>query len=148
MIRSLVLAALILLIPGCAGKPIEYTRQPLRDKILRPYPGKVGLIEEACKRDEDGNCVYSFEEYDLNDRATRMRLRDAGFVCNVAGTVYRVAQEKAGLVLERHDQKCFLAFCGKSKEVEIDFIPITNTQRLLDARTVCFSHFSFDYDSK
>lgn len=142
------LSVLIMLLGACASIPKDYTRGALVDQILHPMPNHAGLVNSQCTHDQKtGVCSWDYVEYDLNDRPTRIRLRDAGFVCNVGGTVYRIAQEKAGLILEKYVKSGFLGL-GPKKEIEVDFIPISNYQRLLDARTTCFSHFTFDYDSK
>lgn len=139
-----VIALLILLaiaLTDCAGKPVDYERGALQDQILRPLPGHTGLVNSQCTHLDDGSCKWDRIDYDLNDKATRVRLRDAGFVCLVSGRAYRIALNSPGLIYETYDHPLF----GAAKERVLSYIPIENVQSLIDQGTECYSIYTFKY---
>lgn len=146
---SFCLGAMIVMVSGCStAGPVDYHRGPLADQVLRPLPGHTGLVNSECRHDVVTHaCIWDQQEYDLTDAPTRQRLRDAGFVCRVNGRGYRIALELPGLIFERHHQDCFLMFCGAVTEQVIDYIPVTDYQKLLDANTECKSIFTYGEDA-
>lgn len=143
------LAALIVLAlytTSCTSIPKDYTRGPLSEQILRPLPGYTGLVNTECRHDpKTGVCVYNRTEYDLKDRATRQRLRDAHFICNVGGLAYRIALNEPALIYETYDRTCFLGICGARRARVIDEISIDRYQDLIDSNTECLSAVTFEW---
>lgn len=145
LIAALLGAISAILFSSCAGTPVDYHRGPLAEQILRPLPGHTGLVNSQCTHDiKTGSCVWDYADYDLNDAPTRQRLRDAGMVCYLNGMGYRIASLQPGLIFERHKKNCVLGvFCGASTDEVVDYIPVSDYQKLLDGATECRSIFVY-----
>lgn len=143
---------LILLLAACSSPAKEYPLPALAKQILHPLAASEGLFTTHCKRDEKGDCKWEMLHYDLSSAEVRHHLRDLKFICKVNGDIYRIAYDRPGLIRESYRQACFLFICGKREEVVLDYIPMTENQKLLDARTVCFSFAQYPiketFDSK
>lgn len=144
---SMCLGAMIMMVEGCSTAYVDYSRGPLADQLLRPKPGHTGLVNSECRHDVVTHaCIWDDVEYDLNDAPTRQRLRDAGFQCSVNGKQYRIASELPGLIYEHHKKSCFLVFCSDTVDEILDYIPVSDYQKLVDANTECRSIFTYGDD--
>jgi len=76
--------------------------------------------------------------YDLKDDNVRNKLVDIGFICDIAGKRYRICREKPGYcrweIACKHHYWYWMFAC---KEHEETYIPASNHQFLVDAKTEC-----------
>lgn len=130
--------ALIALL-GCSTAAKVHPKPALAFDILQPLRGYTGLTSSSTACDAQGACRLVIKEWPIDTADQRKELRDLKFVCRVNDKIYRIAQDSPGLIYEtyRKDDGCWL-FCDK-KEVVLDYIPIAETERLLNARTLCYS---------
>lgn len=124
---------------SCSSAPKVYPRHELVEQILKPRPGYKGLTNRVCSSVNDKKeCVYTVTDYDLFDVNFRKNANTFNFTCNIGGKRYKVCQDKPGF--------CHFTYKGLwpfRKKIE-DYLPITNYDFLLSAKTVCANEKLYD----
>lgn len=140
--KSALFVLLALGLVGCATSiPADSPRLPLVQDVLVPMLGHVGLVNQHCTHQPDGSCKWDLVEYDLNSSDVRDELRSLKMTCMIGDEVYLPDQARPGLSRQTYTApSCFLFFCGAPTLATDDYIPISDTQRLIDGRTVCYSY--------
>lgn len=132
---------------GCS-EPVFYPVRELTDQILVPRHGYENkLTHQTCGQYANGLCVASkFVEYDLTAKEFREQLSRLGFVCKFGDKEYKVCVDQAGFCRTTYSRN-FLQklFGGGTKQVE--FLPATPVQALIDGRLRCFSPAYYDWDT-
>lgn len=133
---------LLLALSSCAITPQEKPTPPLAHAILQPWPGKAGkLVTSRCTYPDGKSCQHDLKEFDLSDKPTRMELRELGFVCDVNGDLYRIAQETPSLIFEGYKKAWVF---GKLKLELQKLINVKERyQFLIESRTLCYSFKNF-----
>lgn len=123
----------------------DWNPSPLSDKILKPRVGYKGLTNRYCvKWNALEQCdEWKVEDYDLNDKEVRERLRSSGITCKVSEKRYKICKDEPGLCRRAGTEKCFLFFCNTEYKEEV--IPISNYQFLLDITAKCFNEDRYPF---
>lgn len=125
--------------PSCSSAPKLYPQHELVEQILKPRPDHKGLTNRVCSSlDSKKQCVWKVTEYDLNDSSFRSNANTFNFVCNIGGKHYKICEDKPGF--------CHFTYKGIwpfKKKIE-DYIPMTNLDFLLSAKTVCANSKIYD----
>jgi hypothetical protein len=135
------LFVVLFLFAGCVSRDI-YPRHVLIDQILVPRANHSDLTNRACMGYEGDKCIKEeVVDYDMDDDETRKRLNQLGFICKIAGKRYKVCMDKPGFCRMSYKKKNWFA---KPQRYE-SFIPITDYQFLIDAKTRCFNKERYNF---
>ena len=142
ILLKLTLVSSLIVFASCASVP--WHASPLAEKILKPRAGYKGLTNRYCEQYEQSTCKsWKVEDYDLNDKEVRERLRAAGITCKIAEKRYKISLDKPGFMRREGTKKCFLFFCNT--EYKDEFIPISEYQYLLDITAKCFNEDRYPF---
>lgn len=144
--KSLLLLLLLPLI-NC-GSPEIYPQGELADQILVARHGHEGsLTNQTCLAYDHDKCVKeSLITYDLSNQSFRDTARRLQFVCKMGGKEYKICPDKPGFCRTTDPCNWFSStFQGCEKQIE--YVPASPTQLLIDGRIRCFSRSKYDWDA-
>lgn len=122
-----------------------YPHSALVDQIVAYRPNHSGLTHQVCsKYDWKQDCLnMDLIDYDMQDAATRKRFVDNGFVCSIGGRRFKIDPDNPRFVRYKQNKNCFLFICTNGDTVINEWILASDTQKLLDGHTRCYSERTY-----